>query len=414
MKNREFEKNSIILFVLMMSANVINYLFQIIIGRFLNDVADYGTINALLSIFNILSLPCSIIAMFVSKYVAEYDMRNNYSEMKQFIIHTSKVVFLLTIVVSVCGSLLSREIAKYIHVDNRILVVLIITGAAISYFMQVGIGFFQGTKKFVSYGVYNIVASTIKIILCIILLLLGYRIWGIIVAIVLDCIMVAVIGGVWLGKYFKNIETKQILLEKKKTVEFLYTTIFLNVGIILLNNFDIILIKHYFVEEAGYYSVASALGKILCYFSNAIVVTLFPFVITEKGNSEGATKILKKALLYGGIIAAGAGSVLSLLAEFIINIMYGTVYVQAADYMLPICFFVTALSILTIIANYDVALEQANFVTISMILAVVLDIVIVMIYHENIIVDIWLFALILWLVTIINIIRVFMLEKKDY
>ena len=42
---REFEKNSFMLFVLMMSANVCNYLFQIIMGN-LMEVEQYAQANA--------------------------------------------------------------------------------------------------------------------------------------------------------------------------------------------------------------------------------------------------------------------------------------------------------------------------------------------------------------------------------
>ena len=46
---QEFEKNSLLLFVLMMSANVCNYLFQIVMGN-LMEVEQYAQANTVVSL----------------------------------------------------------------------------------------------------------------------------------------------------------------------------------------------------------------------------------------------------------------------------------------------------------------------------------------------------------------------------
>lgn len=412
MKDKEFAKSSLLLFILMMICNVVNYLFQIVLGRLLNDPTDYGTMNALLSVLNIVSLPVAVVAMVVTKYVAEYDAKDNYGEIKSFLSYVSKVVMILIACVCIVGIITSGIIGKYIHVDDGMLIFLIVFGAAISYLIQIVIGFFQGTKKFMSYGIYNVIAPIAKMIICIVLLLFGFKLWGVTVSIVASNFIAIIIGGIWLYKLFKNIDAVEIRLTSKMIMSFSYSAIFLNVGITLLNNIDMMLIKHYFIEEAGYYSVASVLGKLILYFSNAIVVALFPFVVSQKGNGKNAIGLLKNALLYGTLIAGGAGIGLAVFAEIIIKLMYGTVYLKAVEYIIPICVLVTALSILTIIANYDVALEKANFVTISMILASVFDVIIILIYHENIIHVVWIMAIILSIVAVINLIRVLWVNRE--
>ena len=48
-KSNSFEKNSMIVFMLTMTANVCNYLFQIIVGK-LFSVEDYAQVNTVLAI----------------------------------------------------------------------------------------------------------------------------------------------------------------------------------------------------------------------------------------------------------------------------------------------------------------------------------------------------------------------------
>ena len=59
-KIQEFEKNSLILFILMMVSNVCNYIFQITVGNMMT-VEDYGIVNTVLGIVGILTIPTTII-----------------------------------------------------------------------------------------------------------------------------------------------------------------------------------------------------------------------------------------------------------------------------------------------------------------------------------------------------------------
>ena len=45
----EFERNSLVVFAITMIANVLSYLYQIVMGNVLTP-ADYGTVNTLLSL----------------------------------------------------------------------------------------------------------------------------------------------------------------------------------------------------------------------------------------------------------------------------------------------------------------------------------------------------------------------------
>ena len=65
------EANSTLLFILMMGANVLNYFFQIIVGRMLT-VEEYAVVNTLLSIITVFSVPCAAITIVAAKYIAVY------------------------------------------------------------------------------------------------------------------------------------------------------------------------------------------------------------------------------------------------------------------------------------------------------------------------------------------------------
>lgn len=405
-RNREFEKGSIILFVLMMACNIMNYFFQIILGRLLNDVVQYGTMNALLSVLNIVSLPVAVIALIVSKYVAELTKTSAYGEIKGFIKSAGKYISILVLGVVITGIIIGKPIGRYMHIDRADLLIIIIVSAAISYLIQIVAGYFQGEKNFFSYGVYNLVAPVVKIIFCLVLSMLGYRLFGISISILLSNIFAIIIGYIWLKVLFRNITEEPVRLKKKGILVFSYSAIMMNVGVTLLNNVDMLLIKHYFADDAGYYSVASVLGKLVLYFTNAIVVALFPFVVEKSNDGEGTFAMLKKALVYGTTIAVTASFALNIFSNLIIKIMYGNTYMGAEKYILPITVLVTALSVLTIIANYDLAREKSGFVMSSMLISTGIDVVLITLWHSNILSVVWILTGVLSIVTAINLVRV--------
>ena len=61
--------SSLFLMAMMIGVGGINYLFQIVIGRTLT-IEEYGTVNSLLSLTSIISVPGTILAMIISKQIS--------------------------------------------------------------------------------------------------------------------------------------------------------------------------------------------------------------------------------------------------------------------------------------------------------------------------------------------------------
>ena len=78
------EANSTLLFFLMMGANVLNYFFQIIVGRMLT-VEEYAVVNTLLSIITVFSVPCAAITIVAAKYIAVYRATGKREQEKIFL-----------------------------------------------------------------------------------------------------------------------------------------------------------------------------------------------------------------------------------------------------------------------------------------------------------------------------------------
>ena len=90
MKKKNFEYNSILLFIMMMLANGCNYIFQIAIARLIDDAGQYAVINTLISLQAVFLIPNTLMVMVTAKYTALFD---TIDEHKRCGIKTIKKVY---------------------------------------------------------------------------------------------------------------------------------------------------------------------------------------------------------------------------------------------------------------------------------------------------------------------------------
>ena len=112
----EFERNSAIVFAISMLANVVTYLYQIVMGNLLSP-ADYGTINTLLSLSIVVGVPSGIISTLVATYTAKYQAVGKPELIGGFMHKMLRASVLLACVVFAAGAALSSIIAlSLIHI----------------------------------------------------------------------------------------------------------------------------------------------------------------------------------------------------------------------------------------------------------------------------------------------------------
>lgn len=401
--NRELEKGSAVLFILMMLANVLNYLFQIITGRLL-DVKTYGELNTLMSIFTLALLPSTALNLTVSKFVAEYNSKNDKAKVKGFLKKVYPYIISIAILLFLGGSVCSKVITQYIQIEDNNIVVFLFFTAGIAVLTSLVLGGMQGEKKFKNYGLLNLIMPFCKLVGSIILILLGLDLYGVISSISMGYVLTFVIGILMLKPLFAGISASLSEIQSSIILKYCLGSVIANAGISFFTNMDVILVKHYFSpHDAGLYSSASVLAKMILYVTNAIVVALFPMV-AEKTKNEKSSKLLLKAFIYGGGLSAITAVGLIVLRKPMILILYGSKYLDSTNYIIMLSVMMVILSSLSIIVNYRLALGKIKSLSVSIFLGGFLIIVLTLFLHNTILILIFNMSLIMAGVFIYNMI----------
>ena len=405
----ELERNSMISFSLIMISNLLSAVFQIISGKCLDDVQLYGELNAIFSLYNILVIPNAIFAFIVSKYMAEIWFIRERGEAKSFLKSMGKILIGLAVLMTLGEILFAGNIRQYLNIDNNQYTVFLIALVAVAVVTPLATGSLQGMKAFVAYGVIGIIGPLFKVLGVLISTKTEQKIECILLVMLAGSVLAVAIGlGIVFGKT-RSYQRVELKVTWKIIIKFGIMTCIVNIGLTLMQNIDMLLIKHYFNEMAGEYSVALVLGKLTQYIASAIVVVLFPMTVVAKTEQE-SRQMLKKSLVYTGVLSALALLVLYVMGAFIIRLLYGTQYMGAVDYIVPVAFMIFPINFITILVNYALGIGKYKVMAVSLIGEVCIDYLLILLFHKSILEVIGILTLMNAVVAIINTVY-FM--KKD-
>jgi len=149
-------------------------------------------------------------------------------------------------------------------------------------------------------------------------------------------------------------------------------------------NFDMLLVKSFFSpEEAGLYGALLTIGRIIFFVGGAVPLVMFPVVANLKEDkSLRSFIVLGKSILLLGALAIPAYLLISIWPEFIIKIIVGVKYLAIAPYLPLFSLAMLAFTLLTILANYFLALASRRSLIILS-LAAIGEIILLSLFHHN-------------------------------
>ena len=281
-------------------ANIFLYIFNLIMGRILS-VSDYGLLTTLISLVALFGIIPSSFTSIFARFAAQYNANNDREGYLSLIFSGGKFIFILSGIIFLILMLFLPLIASFLHINNMLLLVLIFMLIAVSIFFALTAGALQGEMKFVSLSVLNILGPFLRIILGVGFLLLGLKIFGVVLGILLSAIITVAISFylVFRNHYKKTYKKQKDFFKEFKKYG---TGFFLSsLGITILTSMDIILVRHFFgAIPSGQYAALSLMGKAIFYLTAPIYFVFFPLIAQKKERKE---KLFATLFLTGLVIA---------------------------------------------------------------------------------------------------------------
>ena len=384
--------NSVLIFFFVMLGNFFNYLFQIAMSRNLS-VSNYGTLNALLSLLVITSIPSGALTAFSAKNISNNLAAGDISEAIKFIKYTILKTFLYDCLFLAIFIICIPFLMNFMKIDSYFY--YIITGLAIFLIFPFSLllGSLQGSRMYLSLGLFSALSSIIKFILAIALVYAGLKVAGALFSVAVSPLFIIIAAAVVLFLYLKHrqgrVGEKYKVKDKTegnvlKTGRFYFLSLF---SVLLIytffTNIDLITVKHFFpAYKTGIYSVADILGKIILYFPSAIVLVMFPEVSHAHATNNKTRHILLKTIIITFIMCLLLEIFYILFPDKIISLLMGAKYISSAPLLTLYGLSMFPFAFINIFINYFMAVNNSK-ILIPMFLFSLLEILLFYLIHYS-------------------------------
>lgn len=339
-----FLQNSAILFVGMMIANVLSYVFHFVIGRMVTPTV-YGEIESIVSLLTIIVVPATAISLVANRYASLARAHNDVSISDEVFRELNKRILWYGTPAFFVALLLTPWVADFLKIEHELAIVFLWSMMLVSFFSAVASGALAGWQKFFWVGAVNVVSSAFKLIFAVFFVLIGFAVDGIVGAFLL-----AGLSGYGLSLWVVRRARREYSREESKgggiasvtqemsVKQYAIPVLFGSLAVALLTNIDMVLAKYHLAPEvAGVYGALFIVSKTIYFAGGILSMVMFSMSAEEgeRGKIEGnmSMQVFRNATILTSLFALLSVAFFALFPEFVLRVFFGAKYVEAAPYL---------------------------------------------------------------------------------
>ncbi len=293
--------------------SVTNFVYNVAAARLLGPTgfAHATTVYTMLMLMSAITLSYQVVC---AKYVARLSQASERAAIYGTLHHRSWIAGLGIALLLV---LFGRPLASYLNLPREHLIELLALGTAFYIPLGVRRGYIQGIHAFRALAVNFMIEGVVRVAGVFVLIWIGWGVEGAVLASVLAVVLA----------YFTAFPTPGIAKFRLRSIansfsEGLQATVYF-AGQTIINNFDIVLVKHFFsADDAGLYAAAALVGRLVNMCAWSVVNTMFPVSAGKSSERESRSVLVVSLSLVMCILAVLIGG-LYLLPNFVWKTMFG-------------------------------------------------------------------------------------------
>jgi O-antigen/teichoic acid export membrane protein len=335
--------------------SLLNLIYNVGVARLLGPVA-FGEAAVVYTLLMLMSAVTLSFQLVVAKFVA----KNNDLSAKAAVYHRlSRQAWHFGIPSAAVLILASGPIAHFLNIRSSSLIVLL--GIGILFYVPLGVrrGGMQGLLSFRKLALNYVLEGVVKLCGAFLMIRLGLGVVGAVGAMAASVILAFAFGN----------PGSELNAESQTTVtvsfrEGMQAIVFF-IGQVVINNVDIVLVKHFFTPvQAGLYAAAALVGRVVYMSSWSVVSAMFPISAgNERADEEHS--VLLTPLLVVLLITGSFTLLLWLFPKLVWNAVFGATFKQAVtnyfSSLLPLYAAATGIYCLSVVLiAYEMSRKIAN------------------------------------------------------
>lgn len=351
--------------ILLTFSNIVSgglgYVYQLVMGRLLST-SEFALFSAFMALIMFASSPLSAMFMVISRRVAELKFQGRVSLLRKFYVSTQTAVLMVGTVFMLGLATLVDAVMALIRSPSHSDVLVFGGILVFSAFYIVNNAFFQGQQRFRWLAGTTILSVSLKIVLSVVFVMLGYGVGGALAGLALSLAVVWIWGLVSTMYSLPRAVETTVATKGGICFKSIFPMLVANIAFSAMTQLDMVLVNWLFPSgEASIYAAASVLGKAILYLPGGLVLALFPLVAESHSKQKSSAHLLKQAVLLTTLLCGLAAFTYWLLGEWIIDLLFGKKYPGAGELLRWYGFAILPMALVMVAEHFLLAKGRALF-----------------------------------------------------
>jgi len=348
-------------------AGFFTLLYHLVSVRLLSP-EDYGTLNALISLTAFTSMAIYPLTTTLTRFFTEYLTRKDFKLINDLFLKCVKRLLLFAFMLFLLSIVFARAFGNFLNTSSVYIIVcgIIIFVTLIS---PPFLSLIQSSQKFKLFSLIIFSSSLTKLAIGFSLMFLGLNVLGGLFGLLGGSVLSLSLFLISISYFFKNqkmdreVEGNISNVDLLPVYKYFFPVSLSMASFTILTNIDLILVKHFFSAlDAGYYSLAQMIGKILLFLPSAVTVVLFPKSIQSYVHHAEDYKLLHKSLWIGGLLCGGGSAFCFLFPDFVLKILTAQYNPVSSKLVGLFSLAMTFYALLWIVMNFLLARNNLRFI----------------------------------------------------
>lgn len=350
-------RHGLIVVVLTNLAGVANAVFHVVMGWNLSR-AEYGIMASMLGVILLVGTPLTAVQNTLAHYSRHLVVEGRAGDIRALLKRWLRPMLFLSLPMTALAVLLRGPIAAFFHLNNPWLIVA--TALAVQCFILVPLfaGILQGLQRFVWMCMAASGWGYIRLALAALAVALGVRTaMAGVVAHGVALVVSLALGAIGLRLALGGQAEKGGPVERSDRYFLLSLLTLLAYSVMM--NADVILVKHFFPDEARYgaYARASTIARTMVFLAQPVALAMFPKVVSRGASSAHHQRVLWMALAFSGAIILGAAALFAVWPGLPLRVLFNVTTPDEglARLVRAVSLAMAPLGLAYIVLNYEMA-----------------------------------------------------------
>ncbi len=363
----------------MVFVNAGNYVYNLLLGRILGP-EKFANAAILITFLLILSFVGMAFQVVTTKYCVIYENSKAYIFNK--LMYQSALFSGIFIGILIIFS--STYLQNIFKTDTYLMFVIFGFAIPLYFLMSVKRGIHQGENKLIDLSKTYIFEMLSRLLVTFFLIFLFYDYTtSILVAVGIAVSFVFGLIPIKINKSNNAVSTSGDTIEIKEIASFFALTAFYEFTQIIINNSDVIMVKHFFGNtDSGLYASLALIGRVVYFVAWMFVMLLLPKVLQLNKEGKNTKPILLKYVFYILCLSSAIILVTWLFPETAILVLFGDKYLAISFLLWKYAVATSIFAIANIFAYYFLSINKYLPVVITGILGFT-QIALIGLFHES-------------------------------